>query len=99
MASNPSYTDLACIGELVLLPGNSPANNGPFAGPSGLDVQPLVPCDGRLLQVAAYNLLFSVLGPSYGGNGSTTFAVPNLPPPSPELRWFICANGYWLNPT
>ncbi len=36
------------------------------------------PCDGRLLDIATYDALFSLLGTMYGGDGQTTFAVPNL---------------------
>lgn len=35
-------------------------------------------CDGSLLSIADYSDLFSVLGFTYGGNGSTTFALPDL---------------------
>lgn len=35
-------------------------------------------CDGKILNVTQNQALFSLLGFTYGGNGSTTFAVPNL---------------------
>lgn len=35
-------------------------------------------CDGRLLSIAQNTALFSVLGTTYGGNGTTTFALPDL---------------------
>jgi len=35
-------------------------------------------CDGQLLPIAANAALFSVLGKTYGGDGSTHFALPNL---------------------
>lgn len=34
-------------------------------------------CEGQLLLIADYPSLFAVLGNSYGGNGTTTFALPN----------------------
>jgi microcystin-dependent protein len=37
-----------------------------------------MPCDGRLLPIQQYTALFSLLGTTYGGNGQTTFALPNL---------------------
>lgn len=37
-----------------------------------------LPCDGRLLPIAQYNALFSLLNTTYGGDGYTTFALPNL---------------------
>lgn len=35
-------------------------------------------CGGQLLPISQYTALFSLLGTSYGGNGSTTFALPDL---------------------
>ncbi len=35
-------------------------------------------CDGRLFPVRQYSALFSLIGANYGGDGRTTFAVPNL---------------------
>lgn len=40
--------------------------------------QGLMPCDGRLLQIQSYNALYSLLGSRYGGDGKTTFALPDL---------------------
>lgn len=35
-------------------------------------------CDGSLLSIAQNTALFSLLGTTYGGNGQTTFALPDL---------------------
>ena len=35
-------------------------------------------CDGSLLQISQNQALFSLLGTIYGGDGRTTFALPNL---------------------
>ncbi|HIQ35269.1 MULTISPECIES: phage tail protein [Acinetobacter] len=35
-------------------------------------------CNGQLLSIAQYQALFSLLGTTYGGDGRTTFALPNL---------------------
>jgi microcystin-dependent protein len=35
-------------------------------------------CDGSILQTSMYQALFAVIGAQYGGNGSTTFALPDL---------------------
>lgn len=37
-----------------------------------------VTCQGQLLSIAQNTALFSILGTTYGGNGQTTFALPNL---------------------
>ncbi|MCJ8288289.1 MAG: phage tail protein [Crocinitomicaceae bacterium] len=35
-------------------------------------------CDGQIMSIAANNALFSLLGTTYGGDGRTTFALPDL---------------------
>jgi microcystin-dependent protein len=35
-------------------------------------------CDGQLLNIAQYSALFSLLGTTYGGDGRTTFGLPDL---------------------
>jgi microcystin-dependent protein len=35
-------------------------------------------CHGQLLSINEYQALYSVLGTTYGGNGSTTFALPDF---------------------
>ncbi|WP_207429022.1 phage tail protein [Pedobacter sp. SYSU D00535] len=53
------------IGEIKMFGGN-------FA-PRGWAL-----CNGQLLSIAQNTALFSILGVTYGGNGQTTFALPNL---------------------
>jgi len=35
-------------------------------------------CNGQLISIAQNTALFSLLGTTYGGNGQTTFALPDL---------------------
>jgi microcystin-dependent protein len=35
-------------------------------------------CNGQLLQIAENDALFALIGTTYGGDGQTTFALPNL---------------------
>ncbi|KDM92845.1 phage tail protein [Photobacterium galatheae] len=35
-------------------------------------------CDGQIMQIAQNPALFSVIGDQFGGNGQTTFGVPDL---------------------
>src|SRR5579864_9396945 len=35
-------------------------------------------CSGQLLPISQNTALFSLLGTTYGGNGQTTFALPDL---------------------
>lgn len=53
-----------------------------------------LPCDGRLLPIQQYTALFSLLGTTYGGDGQTTFALPDL-----RGRMPVCqGNGPGLSP-
>jgi microcystin-dependent protein len=40
-------------------------------------------CDGQILPISQNTALFSLLGTQYGGNGQSTFALPNLQGASP----------------
>lgn len=35
-------------------------------------------CDGSLLSINSYQLLFAMIGTTYGGDGSSTFGIPDL---------------------
>lgn len=35
-------------------------------------------CQGQIMQIRSNTALFAILGTMYGGNGTTTFALPNL---------------------
>ena len=55
----------------------------PFIGqiqPFGFNFAPRgwAKCDGQLLSIANNTALFSLLGTTYGGDGRTTFALPDL---------------------
>ena len=59
----------------------------PFLGqiqPYGFNFAPRgwAMCNGQILPIAQNTALFSLLGTTYGGNGQTTFALPNL-----QSRW------------
>jgi microcystin-dependent protein len=53
------------LGQILLFAGN-------FA-PSGWAL-----CNGQLLSIQQNTALFSILGTTYGGNGQTNFALPDL---------------------
>ncbi|GLU88311.1 tail fiber protein [Agromyces sp. NBRC 114283] len=42
-----------------------------------------LPCDGRILSIQNNQALYALLGATYGGNGVTTFALPDLRGRSP----------------
>jgi microcystin-dependent protein len=35
-------------------------------------------CNGQLLSISEYQVLYTLIGTTFGGNGQTNFAVPNL---------------------
>lgn len=43
-------------------------------------------CNGQILAIAQNQALFAVLGTTYGGNGQTTFGLPNLQGRAP-IHW------------
>lgn len=53
------------IGEVVMFGGNFAPRGWAF-------------CDGRLLAISQNTALFSILGTTYGGDGRTTFGLPDL---------------------
>ncbi len=53
------------IGQVVLFGGDFAPRGWAF-------------CDGQLLAVSSHDALFSILGTIYGGDGRTTFALPDL---------------------
>lgn len=53
------------IGQIIMFAGNFQIRGYAF-------------CNGQLLSIAQNTALFSILGTTYGGNGQTTFALPDL---------------------
>lgn len=53
------------LGQIIMFGGNFAPRGWAF-------------CDGQLLPISSYNALFSILGTTYGGDGRTTFALPDL---------------------
>ena len=48
----------------------------PFAG--NFNPRGWLRCEGQLLSIAQYNALFAVIGTAYGGDGVSTFGLPDL---------------------
>lgn len=58
----------------------------------------MILCDGRLLSIASYPALFAVFGTTFGGNGTTIFAVPNLSSatsPVDGLNYYVVVSGIY----
>ncbi len=53
------------VGEIRMFPGNFAPNGWAF-------------CDGSLQSIAQNDVLFNLIGTTYGGDGQNTFALPDL---------------------
>lgn len=58
------------VAEIRIFPFNFPPTGWAF-------------CDGQLLPISQNTALFSLLGTTYGGDGKSTFALPNMQGSSP----------------
>ncbi len=55
-----------------------------------------MPANGQILPIPPNTALFSLLGNKYGGNGTTTFALPDLRKAAPNgLTYSICIQGVY----
>jgi microcystin-dependent protein len=52
--------------------------------PFSFEPQDWIFCDGRVLPIAEYDALFKRLGNSFGGDGKSTFGVPDLRAAAPK---------------
>jgi microcystin-dependent protein len=69
------------LGEVLLMGGSTLGAN-------------MIPADGQLLSISKDTALWSLYGTRYGGNGTSTFAVPNLKTAGPNgLTYAICVAG------
>lgn len=50
-------------------------------------------CDGTAISISQYQVLFALIGTTYGGDGHNTFAVPNLNNAAPFKGTSIEATG------
>ena len=48
-------------------------------------------CEGQTLSISQYQTLYALIGSTYGGDGRTTFALPNLKgaEPLPQMKYYI----------
>jgi microcystin-dependent protein len=55
-----------------------------------------VTANGQLVPIDNHEQLFALLGTTYGGDGKTTFALPDLRPVAPDhMTYSICEDGVW----
>jgi microcystin-dependent protein len=57
-----------------------------------------LPANGQILSISNNLILFILIGTRYGGNGSSTFALPDLRSVAPNgMTWAICADGLFFS--
>lgn len=52
-----------------------------------------LPCNGMLLPLAQFTALTALLWTRYGGDGTTTFALPMIPTVEGQPEAYICVEG------
>ncbi len=71
------------IGEIIPWPANFAPKGWAF-------------CDGSLIPISQNTSLFSLIGTTYGGDGKSTFALPDLRAVAPNhMTYSICIYGTW----
>ncbi|TXK76811.1 tail fiber protein [Paenibacillus sp. N3.4] len=70
------------VGEIEIFPYN-------FAPRGYLE------CSGQTLSIQQNAALFALIGTQFGGNGQTTFQLPNLTDaaPTPKVKYYIAVYG------
>ncbi|MCB0704323.1 MAG: tail fiber protein [Saprospiraceae bacterium] len=75
-----------------------------FSFPNKLHPKEWLECNGSILKIEKYVVLYSLIGIQFGGDGRNTFALPgpsNLPtvPPGSEAKnkYYICIEGGFPN--
>lgn len=81
VTAQQAHAQQAMIGEIKFFGGNFAPRDWAF-------------CDGQLLAISQNTALFSVLGTTYGGDGRSTFALPDMRGRSPVHA----GRGPGLNP-
>ena len=82
-AGENAASSVTCMLGDIVLSVASYGNGGSYA-----------PADGRLLPLQSNAALFSILGKTFGGDGFTTFALPDLRAFAPAgLQYSVCVNG------
>jgi microcystin-dependent protein len=87
--SHPNEQPALAVTHAIAVEGTFPSRNGspeglePFLGEVQTFAFDFAPrgwllADGQLLQISQHQALFSLLGTTYGGDGRTTFALPDL---------------------
>ncbi|MGC6173822.1 phage tail protein [Lacrimispora sp. 38-1] len=57
-------------------------------------------CDGRTMQIMQNQALYSLIGVTFGGNGTTEFKIPDLRDANPlavtnQMKYYIAIEGLY----
>src|SRR4029078_6385120 len=74
------------VGEIIIFAGNFSPAGWMF-------------CDGQLLPISENETLFQLIGTTYGGDGESTFRVPNLQNPRPLHMGMFGGQSFTLSET
>lgn len=69
-----------CVGQIVIFPYNFVPIN-------------FVKCNGMEMELKTNEMLFSLLGTNFGGDGVKCFCVPKIEDPCKGVSYYICTNG------
>lgn len=77
------FTITTAMALFAAMPDDATAGLEPFIGEINYVAfnyapQGWLPCNGQLLSINQYQAMFALLGTTYGGNGTTTFALPDM---------------------
>ena len=96
----PLFSLLAAV---ALIAPTTPtlAQSEPFIGQTSYFPYTFCPrgwseADGKLMQISEYSALFSLLGTNYGGDGRTTFGLPDFRTNGEDYksgRWCVALEG------
>ncbi|MDQ0463399.1 microcystin-dependent protein [Caulobacter ginsengisoli] len=81
--SHPNLMPSLCVGVCMAMAERQAVAPTPYIGEIRIIAGDRIPndwapCDGQILQISQYKPLFSLLSNRYGGDGITTFALPNF---------------------
>jgi microcystin-dependent protein len=87
--SSGTVSDSSCfVSEIKLMAGDKAPPNWQLA-------------DGSVISIASNTTLFTLLGTTYGGNGTSNFALPDLRAADPKgngpagVNYYICTFGFF----
>lgn len=85
-------------------PGQAEASTDPYLGeiqlfPYSFAPKGWIKAEGQELSISQNSALFTLLGTKFGGDGKTTFTLPDLrgASPMPEVSYYISISG-WFPP-